>query len=221
MREIACDESGYEGDKLVGGVTDVFAHAGVDLGLDAAAACVAELRRRIRSPAQEYKANHLLREKHRGALLWLLGDAGPLRGHAHVWLVDKTRHLVAVDAGAADDPVAVNDRLRRRRDPRLDLLVPAIALAVEHWSGRGDGPVTVVHDRQTSLGDDRLARLWKRCGDRLAGVRFVASRNDARVQVADFLAGVAFRVTSDARRGRADEEVLALLEPFVHPASVR
>lgn len=48
MREIACDESGYEGNRLVGGVTSVFAHAGVALGLPDAAACVAELRRRIR-----------------------------------------------------------------------------------------------------------------------------------------------------------------------------
>jgi len=27
--QIACDESGYEGEKLIGGMTDVFAHASV------------------------------------------------------------------------------------------------------------------------------------------------------------------------------------------------
>jgi hypothetical protein len=80
--EIACDESGYEGEKLVGGETDVFAHASVLLAAAEAAGCIAELRRRIRSPAQEYKANHLLREKHRPVLLWLLGADGPIRGRA-------------------------------------------------------------------------------------------------------------------------------------------
>jgi hypothetical protein len=87
--EIACDESGYEGDKLVGTTTDVFAHASVWLDATAAAGCMRELRRRIRSPAVEYKANHLLRAKHRPVLEWLLGASGPLAGNAVVYLVDK------------------------------------------------------------------------------------------------------------------------------------
>jgi len=94
LREIACDESGYEGESLVGGVTDVFAHAGVHLTSTAAAGCVEQLRRRIRSPALEYQANHLLREKNRRALEWLLGVDGPIHGHAHVHLVDKTLFLI-------------------------------------------------------------------------------------------------------------------------------
>src|SRR5690242_9076845 len=60
--EIACDESGSEGEHLVGGNTDVFAHASVNLSIDTSAACVQEIRARIGSPALEYKANHLLRE---------------------------------------------------------------------------------------------------------------------------------------------------------------
>jgi len=59
--EIACDESGSEGEKLVGGVTAVFAHAGVRLSHEEAATCVRSLREMIKSPAVEYKANHLLR----------------------------------------------------------------------------------------------------------------------------------------------------------------
>jgi hypothetical protein len=62
--QIACDESGYEGEKLIGGMTDVFAHASVRLDGVSATRCVQELRSRIRSPATEYKANHLLRDKH-------------------------------------------------------------------------------------------------------------------------------------------------------------
>jgi hypothetical protein len=87
--EVACDESGYESEKLIGGTTDVFAHASVVLDAESAAACMRELRRRIRSPATEYKANHLLREKHRAVLVWLLGPSGPLHGYARVYLMDK------------------------------------------------------------------------------------------------------------------------------------
>ncbi len=94
LREIACDESGSEGEKLVGGNTDVFAHAGVDLSVGAAAEIVVEARRRIASPAVEYKANHLLREKNRAVLEWFLGPKGPLYGNAHVYIVDKAFFLV-------------------------------------------------------------------------------------------------------------------------------
>ncbi|MCX6466248.1 MAG: NAD-dependent protein deacetylase of SIR2 family, partial [Pseudonocardiales bacterium] len=117
--EIACDESGHEGERLAGGVTDVFAHAAVALPAADAEACVAELRRRIRSPAREYKANHLLREKHRGVLAWFLGAEGPLPGRAAVLLVDKelllVRSLVAALApgGDADGLLAAG----RRADP--------------------------------------------------------------------------------------------------------
>ena len=93
--EIACDESGYEGEKLVGGVTDVFAHASVVLDEPTAAECIAELRHRIRSPATVYKANHLQRSKHRAVLLWLLGERGPALGNVQVLLVDKTYLLVS------------------------------------------------------------------------------------------------------------------------------
>src|SRR5215211_8630617 len=92
--EIACDESGSEGENLVGGNTDVFAHASVRLDTESATNCVQEIRSRIRSPATEYKANHLLREKHRSVLRWLLGPLGPLHGNAHVYLIDKAFFVV-------------------------------------------------------------------------------------------------------------------------------
>jgi len=93
-RQIACDESGYEGEKLIGTTTAAFAHASVDLDVAAAAECIQELRDRIRSPATEYKANHVLREKHRAVLHWILGPAGPLRGRAHVYLIDKPFYVL-------------------------------------------------------------------------------------------------------------------------------
>lgn len=303
--EVACDESGSEGEKLVGGVTDVFAHASVGLSLAAAGDCVAEIRDRIRSPAQEYKANHLLRDKHRNVLVWLLGESGPILGHAHVLLVDKTLFLISrmvelllgADDGAdgradggADRAGAANTlylggprafgterwtaflesfntvvRVRNRRGDRVsvdsffqdldyllrfrtadgirdvldalsggrgriedyraslardpevvsavDPMVPAIVRTVAHWSGAG--PVEVVHDEQLSLTELRIAALKRLCDGRLAGLRLVDSRDDTRVQVADFLAGVARRIASDELNGNGDPELITLLRPYV------
>lgn len=288
--EIACDESGYEGEKLVGGETDVFAHAGVRLGVVAAADCIIELRRRIRSPALEYKANHLLREKNRPVLLWLLGPQGPLQHGAQVQLVDKTfllvRRIVDLLAGAGQDGRAeemartlyregrltsgpdgwaaflgsANDLLRSRNQhagieafhrtvdvlragvpgdagdvldrlrraplidalttPGLDPLVPAIVRAVLWWSDGGRVPVRIVHDRQTTLTEERIAAIAALAGGRVTAVRLVDSRTDPRVQVADFLAGVARKVASHELAGHGDAVLVALLRPYVDPLSV-
>ena len=92
--EIACDESGSEGEKLLGGTTDVFAHAALDLDRATAAACIDEVRVGTRSPATECKASVVLRERNRRVLVWLLGPDGPLLGHGHVHLTEKAYHLV-------------------------------------------------------------------------------------------------------------------------------
>ena len=63
--EIACDESGSEGEKVVGGTTRMFAHASVDIDAARAADCIVELRGRTRSPAEEYKASVVLRTQNR------------------------------------------------------------------------------------------------------------------------------------------------------------
>lgn len=294
--EIACDESGSEGERLTGGNTDVFGYGSALVDGDAAAACVAELRVRIRSPAMEYKANHLLRRKHRGALAWFLGADGPIAGRAHVYLVDKPFLLVtrvvseiaggtaaaaatlyragpaafgadrwtafltasndllraggrwptpndtatafarALDAlahsGTAADPVVDElrdgrERAARLRDeldrlpgavPSLDPLVPAFARTVELWSD-GGRLVRVLHDEQRILTPERLAALGTLNG-RLAGVRFADSIEEPRVQVADFLAGVARRIAEDALAGDHDPELAGLLRPYVDPRSV-
>ncbi|MFI6506255.1 hypothetical protein ACIBCT_01500 [Streptosporangium sp. NPDC050855] len=340
LLEIACDESGSEGEKLIGGNTDVFAHAGVGLSVASAAECVQETRNRIRSPAVEYKANHLLREKHRAVLEWLLGPSGPIHGNAHVHLVDKEFLLVGrlvellageitgqaarpVDGGPYRDPRAgqaalvlyrdgrevfgrrrwdaflesFNDLVRARTPaeaffraadalrstaapesvagivaslaragphadllrgrpagdaamPVLDPLIPAIVQAVLHW-GRDGASVSIVHDRHNALTPERVARLTElteltelarsaelaglaelagtpggpavpgRSGAvRPAGLRLVDSMSDPRVQVADFLAGVARRVASDELNGRGDTGLVTLLRPYVTPSSI-
>lgn len=213
--EIACDESGSEGEKLVGGVTAVFAHAGVRMSLDEASACVDSLRQMIKSPAVEYKANHLLRQKNRWVLLWFLGPAGPLAGKARVQLVDKRRFLAArvrAEFGSVTGPLEPYNDLLRARGPRgtLDPLFPAILRTVAQW----DGPVSIVHDQQLSLTDGRIRQL-KQLAPRLQSLTLVNSQYDARVQVADFVAGIARRVAEEELNGRPDHEVIGLLRPFV------
>ncbi|WP_112277192.1 DUF3800 domain-containing protein [Lentzea terrae] len=213
--EIACDESGSEGEKLVGGVTAVFAHAGVRMSWDEAASCVESLREMIKSPAVEYKANHLLRAKNRWVLLWFLGPSGPLAGRARVQLVDKRRFLasrVRAEFGAVSGPLEHYNDLLRARGPRgtLDPLFPAILRAVGQWAG----PVSIVHDQQLSLTDGRIRQL-KKLAPRLESLTLVDSQYDARVQVADFLAGIARRVAEEELNGRPDREVIELLMPFV------
>ncbi|GAA3833616.1 DUF3800 domain-containing protein [Streptomyces phyllanthi] len=301
LLEIACDESGSDGENLTGGNTDVFAHASVRLSVESAAASVREIRNRIRSPAEEYKANHLLREKHRAVLEWLLAPSGPLHGDAHVTLtekaffvVDRTVDLLLGDRaeavalfregpgvfgdgdwrqflevanqllrvrydGEPDAPVdeffRTVDRLRRAHSPApaagvldriaaarpradsyrariqegpfvlnpvLNPLLPAIVRTATHWSAGGQA-VTLVHDRQNMLTPDRIVWIEETArlhGVRLAGLRLVHSRLDPRVQLADFLAGIARKIASDELNGRGDPLLTALLRPYVGPSSV-
>jgi hypothetical protein len=230
VREIACDESGYEGEKLIGSTTRYFAHASV-LVPDPRA-ILAELRDRIRSPATQYKANHLLREKHRATLVWFLGENGPVHGRGHVFLLDKAafvRDAFAEHIGLpfpgeqrANDLLRVkspptepgkpHDRVARFRawlaeDPVgrsvLDPLVPAIVAAVKHW-----GPVDVAHDRQTQLPPRRIEILRERCP--LQGIRFLDATGHPEIQIADILAGTVRAITE-----AGDPALRRLLPPYL------
>jgi hypothetical protein len=313
---IACDESGSEGENLIGANTDVFAHASVALSTESAAECIRETRSRIRSPALEYKANHLLRTKHRPVLEWLLDKDGPIHGHAHVHLTDKTFFVVGkvVDFLVAD--VAYAESIVRHHDPQakamavtlyrdgpqefgrelwvaflqsfiglmrassrrgagmsidsffclvgdlhlasrpgrvhdimglllrarprvaafreklldnpklippLDPQIPAIIEMVAYWSAGGKF-VSIVHDEQPTLTERRIAQLRQILSassqGRLAGLTFVDSRSDPRVQVADFLAGIARKIASDELNSRGDAELTAMLRPYVDAHSI-
>jgi len=93
--------------------------------------------------------------------------------------------------------------LTRRSDddrsipPPLEPLLPALAETVLHWSAGGHR-VLVIHDEQSALTAGRLSRLQEVLANGagpspLAGLVTVDSRDDARVQVADLLAGIARR----------------------------
>ncbi|AZP22075.1 hypothetical protein EJC51_41885 [Streptomyces aquilus] len=295
--EVVCDESGSDGENLTGGNTDVFAHGSVSLPLEVAAAYVQEVRDRIRSPATEYKAGHLLREKHRDVLEWLLSPSGPIDGHAHVHLTEKAYFVVnrtvdlllgdgtealalyredrpAVGAqrwrgfldaanrllrvrldgeadGAVDGFFRTVDDLRSARPrsqilerlatarpradayrarllegppliPVLNPLLPAIVHTVAHWSA-GGRTVRVVHDRQNMLTEQRIAWIERqavRAGAGFEGMELVQARWDPRIQLADFLAGIARKVASDVLNGHVDPVLVELLRPYVGPTSV-
>jgi hypothetical protein len=121
--EIACDESGSEGLKLIAGSTDVFAHASVNIEVAAAEACIARVRVDARSPATEVKASVVLRERNRRVLEWLLGPAGPLYGRARVHLTEKVFRLVLalVDYFAEPGGPATNVSPQGRRALALTL----------------------------------------------------------------------------------------------------
>ncbi|GLY95821.1 DUF3800 domain-containing protein [Actinoplanes sp. NBRC 103695] len=110
MRLVYCDESGYEGEKLIDSTKPLFAHASVLMSDAGAAALIAELRARVRSPASSYRAGHLLREKHRATLAWFLSPEGPVAGRGSVFLLDKAHWVATRTASLLDIPVETLDR---------------------------------------------------------------------------------------------------------------
>jgi hypothetical protein len=98
--------------------------------------------------------------------------------------------------------------------PPLEPLVPALAETVLYWSAGGRS-VDVVHDEQSALTPGRVARLGAFLASRaepapLRSFVQVDSKHDPRVQVADFLAGIARRRTPD---------LAELLEPYTRAAT--
>jgi hypothetical protein len=104
------------------------------------------------------------------------------------------------------------------RTPLREPLIPALTQTVLAWGSTGYD-LSVVHDEQSALTRSRIAEIAAvfaaaHPGRRLS-VRRVDSRDDARVQVADVLAGLARRVTTAQLAGRPDPELNALLAPMI------
>ena len=291
-REIACDESGWAGENLLDAGTDVFAHASVHMPAERAASIVGEVRERIGSPATEYKANHLLRARHRGVLEWLIDGSGPLGSDAHVYLVEKPFAVVRALAAALvcdtypdgqvdevarrlqhDGPnalgraawsrllVEANVALRSKRrigppepigspvgngvvsaavdlvsrravtpwsgvDPgvpasTLDPLLSPVVRSAAYWTADGS-VVTIMHHRQNTLTDERIESLVADplVRGRVIGIRQAGALDDARVQIADFLAGIARAIASAERGGHGDSRLTELLRPYLDRHSV-
>jgi hypothetical protein len=118
-----------------------------------------------------------------------------------------------------------------KMNPALDPLMPAIVQAVVHW-GEGRKPVSIVHDQQKTLSEERIAQLKEIFSKpnpallgysprgRLTSLRLVASESDSRVQVADILAGAARKIASDELNNRGDAKLTTLLRPYVDSFSI-
>ena len=108
--------------------------------------------------------------------------------------------------------------------PLIEPLIPALTRAVHFWGTRAE-VVSVIHDEQSALTPERIADIARtfaasRPGRQLSGIRQVDSRGDARVQLADFVAGIARRLASDKLNDRQDTELFVLLSPLIGHESV-
>ncbi|WP_076263324.1 DUF3800 domain-containing protein [Intrasporangium flavum] len=90
--EVACDESGNDGENLFGGHSTVFAHGSVAIALAQAESLMAELRHRTNAQSAELKSKDLLRPKNLRSAQWLLRHPA-VAGNALVTLTEKRYFL--------------------------------------------------------------------------------------------------------------------------------
>jgi hypothetical protein len=125
-------------------------------------------------------------------------------------------------------PVAEATRASFLENPKLtplmEPLLPALNRAVHHWGAYAQ-TLSVVHDEQSALTPERIADIAtaytaSQPGRQLADVRLVDSSREPRIQIADFVAGIARRLGSDQLQDHADPEIAALLGPLVDHQSI-
>jgi hypothetical protein len=125
-------------------------------------------------------------------------------------------------------PIAESTRASHLQNPKLtplmEPLLPAFSRAVHYWGQRTEA-LSVVHDEQSALTPERIAEVAaayasSNPGHQLTGVRLVDSRHEPRVQIADFVAGIARRLAGDELNGHADPEISALLQPLLDQKSI-
>ena len=116
-------------------------------------------------------------------------------------------------------PIAEATRSSHLQNPKLtplmEPLLPALNRTVHYW-GAYTQTLSVVHDEQSALTPERIADIATAFaasdhpGHQLTEVRLVDSRREPRVQLADFVAGIARRLAADELKGRADPEIITL-----------
>lgn len=138
---------------------------------------------------------------------------------------DGNRHVDAVLdelSLARPDAYAARARLIENRavQPALEPLIPALASTILHWAGPMQ-TVSIVHDEQSALTAQRVRRLERQLlpNGQTLGFKQVDSRSDARVQVADVVAGIARSIAADELRGTGNGESHQWLRPYLDPAS--
>ncbi len=126
-------------------------------------------------------------------------------------------------------PIAEATRATHLQNPKItplmEPLLPALNRTVRYW-GAYTQTLSVVHDEQSALTPERIADMATAFaasdhpGHQLTEVRLVDSRREPRVQLADFVAGIARRLAADELKGRADPEIITLLGPIIDHESV-
>lgn len=87
--EIACDESGSDGENLIAGTTRVFAHGSTDLDLEEASHVIAGLRSATAFAGSELKSSRLLKGRYLAQTLRQFEPGGALVGRVKVSITDK------------------------------------------------------------------------------------------------------------------------------------
>ncbi len=88
--QIACDESGSDGENLIEGSSRVFAHGSTDLDTAAASQLIDDLRETVKFKGPELKSTTLLQSpSRRAALLNTFTPGGPLSERAKFLVIDK------------------------------------------------------------------------------------------------------------------------------------
>lgn len=90
--EIACDESGAEGENLTGSHHRIFAHGSVLIDTHKADELIREIRTKTETKAKELKSEHVLNSKNKDTVNWLLKE---LADQGHIYLIDKQYFIVA------------------------------------------------------------------------------------------------------------------------------
>ncbi|MCW2768438.1 MAG: hypothetical protein JWO11_4397 [Nocardioides sp.] len=207
--QVACDESGAEGENVAMSHHRVLSHGSVDLTIGEAGAVMAELRERTGSRARELKSDAIVSRPH--VVEWLLSDAGPLLGRAEIVLVDKQYFLVAkvVDllieelAHSRGENLYAGDKARRM----------AWALFREGKRDLGEELWTEMLQVFNSLMRMKQRKGTKATVDEFFDVVERAHRRSRRRAVSDLLAKVA------ATRTHADEFQRFIIEnPQVSPS---
>ena len=108
--------------------------------------------------------------------------------------------------------------------PLMEPLLPALNRTVQYWGSYAQ-TISVIHDEQSALTPERIADIAtayaaSHPGRQLTDIRLVDSSREPRVQIADFVAGIARRLATDQLQDHADPEISALLSPLVDHESV-
>lgn len=212
--EVACDESGNEGENLFASGSTVFVHASTDLDAVTAAAIMDEVRTDTRSQAPEIKSRTLLTPGNEDVLLALLENPD-LQGRVSVHLTEKRFFL----ASKLVDLIVEEVMHERGEDIYRDRRARAWA-----WILYQDAPAQL-GPAWTALLDAFNELTWRRPGRSKASETstFLAALEDARSgatgRVAHILriahAGESHVLDLAREASDTSKEVLRNLDPIV------